>query len=131
MLTERRIYRAILSNPFAIPARPHAHAPLTMRFSLCASVALISTLVYGVPHEALHAEGTGLSSLEPRQALNKKPGCLRKGVHIIAGSGAGGAHIRGYGLLSTTVDAIRAAVPGSSNYSVPFVRRPRAVTRHE
>lgn len=81
----------------------------------CAQLALAAPQSYSFDDAA---------SLARRQASDSRPVCPKRGVHIIAGSGAGAPQYNGYGLLLSTVNAIKFAVPGSDNYSVPYTKTP-------
>lgn len=86
-----------------------------------AAFASLMSITAARPHVASHEKmGDVESTLVPRQAgvlpARCRPGA---GVHIVVQSGHGAPDVGGYGLLSTTVMALKAQV-GGNNVSTVF-----------
>lgn len=89
-------------------------------YAAALTLGLLASLVASASQEA--NEILELNTFDPRQTFTAPPECRTDGgVHIIAGSGANNPP-HGYGGLASTVDMLRAAFPGTSNYSVGYVK---------
>lgn len=105
------------------PSATTINAPTTkmqLLNALCTLAALLPLATANPTGHAHHHRDIDYADLEPRQVAGSTPRCLPRGAHIVATSGHGAPNVGGYGLLSSTVNAIKAAIPNSNNFSTAF-----------
>lgn len=89
-----------------------------MHYQSIISLLSLSSAVLAAPHAHTHTNTTGFD-LESRQTPVIACSRTTGGIHVIALPGAGSADPP-YGLLGTTAQAIKDAIPGSSAIAMPY-----------